>query len=99
MESKTKPQIPLKVDIVYNEPQELLDLVEQSEFITFMYEGAIAALKQAIRKNKSECVMFDITNYNFKVVLKKDYYKLFLTRAIKHFETVENYSLCSELVN
>jgi hypothetical protein len=98
MESKTKPQIPLKVDIVYNEQQELLDLVEQEEFVTFMYEGAIAALKQAIRKNKSECVIFDIINYNFKVVLKKDHYKSFLNKAIKHYESIENYPLCSELV-
>jgi hypothetical protein len=42
--------------------------------------------------------MFDIINYNFKVVLKKDHYKSFLNKAIKHYESIENYPLCSELV-
>jgi hypothetical protein len=98
MESKTKPQIPLQVDIEYNGPEELMDLASKEKFVTFMYEGAIAAVKQAIRKNKSECVMFDIANHNFKVVLKKDHYKQFLNKAIKHYESIEDYPQCSELV-
>lgn len=98
MKTETKPPIPLQVDIEYNELEELLDLASQEKFITFMYKGAIAAVKQAIRKNKSECVMFDIANHNLKAVLKKEHYKKFLNKAIKYYEQIEDYPQCSELV-
>jgi hypothetical protein len=98
MEQKFKLEFPLDLEIKYDHPQELLELASRPKFVTFMYEGAIAAVKQAIRKNKSECVMFDIANHNFKVVLKKDHYKQFLNKAIKHYESIEDYPQCSELV-
>jgi hypothetical protein len=64
-----------------------------------MFSSALAAIKQSIRKNKSECVIFSIQNYNVKVAIKKEHYKIFLNKAIKHYETLEDYSKCSELVS
>jgi hypothetical protein len=66
MEQKFKLEFPLDLEIKYDDPEELLELASQEKFVTFMYENAIAAVKQAIRKNKSECVMFDIANYNLR---------------------------------
>jgi len=99
MEQKYKLEFPLDVEIKYEDPEELLELAEQQEFVTFMFKNAIAAVKQAIRKNKSECVIFTISNYNVKVAIKKEHYKTFLNKAIKHYEKLEDYSKCSELVN
>jgi len=99
MEQKVKLEFPLQVEIKYDDAEELMELASQNEFVTFMFKNAIAAIKQAIRKNKSECVMFSIENYNLKVVVKKEHYKTFLNKAIKHYEALEDYTQCSELVN
>ena len=99
MEQKVKLEFPLQVEIKYDDTEELMELASQDEFVTFMLKNAIAAIKQAIRKNKSECVIFEITNYDLKVAIKKEHYKTFLNKAIKHYEAVEDYAQCSELVN
>ena len=65
----------------------------------FVTRNPAYAIKQAIRKNKSECVIFEITNYDLKVAIKKEHYKTFLNKAIKHYEALEDYAQCSELVN
>ena len=75
-----------------------MDYASQDAFVTFMFKNAIAPIKQAIRKNNSECVIFDILNYNLKVAIKKEHYKTFLNKAIKHYEILEDYTQCSELV-
>ena len=99
MEQKVKLEFPLQVEIKYDETEELMLLASQDEFVTFMFKNAIAAIKQAIRKNKSECVIYSIQNYNVTVAIKKEHYKTFLNKAIKHYEVLEDYAQCSELVN
>jgi hypothetical protein len=98
MEQKIKLEFPLQLEIKYDDTEELMGLASQDEFITFMFKNAIAALKQAIRKNKSECVIFEISNYDLKVAVKKEHYKTFLNKAIKHYEALEDYTQCRELV-
>jgi len=98
MEQKVKLEFPLQVEIKYEDTEELMLLATQDEFVTFMFKNAIAAIKQSIRKNKSECVIFDILNYNLKVAIKKEHYKTFLNKAIKYYEALEDYAQCSELV-
>jgi len=99
MKTQSKPSIPLKLEVKYDETEDLLDLATDEEFSTFILENAIIALKQAIRKNKSECVLFELVNYDFKVLIKKPKYKSLLNAAIKHYEKLEDYTKCSELVN
>ena len=98
MEQKFKLEFPLQVEIKYDDTEELMELASQEEFVKFMFKGAVAAIKQSIRKNKSECMIFEILNYNLKVIIKKEYYKQFLNKAIKHYESLEDYIQCSELV-
>jgi hypothetical protein len=99
MEQKLKLEFPLDLEIKYDDPEELFELATQEEFVIFMFSSALAAIKQSIRKNKSECVIFSIQNYNVKVAIKKEHYKIFLNKAIKHYETLEDYPKCSELVS
>jgi hypothetical protein len=99
MEQKFKLEFPLDLEIKYEDPEELFELATKEEFVTFMFRNAIAAIKQAIRKNKSECIIFSIQNYNVRIAIKKEHYKIFLNKAIKHYEALEDYAQCSELVN
>jgi hypothetical protein len=63
-----------------------------------LLENSLAALKQSIRKNKSECVLFDVTNLNLKVIIKKSNYKNLLNQILKYYEQIEDYQMCSEIV-
>ena len=98
MEQKFKLEFPLDLEIKYEDPEELFELASKEEFVTFMFKNTIAAIKQAIRKNKSECVIYSIQNYNVTVAIKKEHYKMFLNKAIRHYEKLEDYTQCSELV-
>jgi len=98
METAARLSIPLKLDIKYNDPEDLENLVLSEEFCDLVIENALAALKQAIRKNKSECVLFDLVTYNFKVKLPKSQYKLLLDEIIKYYEVREDYVKCKELL-
>ncbi len=53
MEQKFKLEFPLDLEIKYDDPEELFELASKDEFVTFMFGNAIAAIKQAIRKNKT----------------------------------------------
>jgi hypothetical protein len=43
-------------------------------------------------------MIYAIQNYNVTVAIKKEHYKTFLNKAIKHYEALEEYAKCSELV-
>ena len=99
MEKKDTWEIPLKFSLVYDDIEELNIIKSSDEFLELVYKGAVAALKQALKKNKSECIIFSIQNYNVRIAIKKEHYKTFLNKAIKHYEALEDYVQCSELVN
>lgn len=98
METQARLSIPLKLNIHYEEPEDLNNLIEDEPFRILVLENALAALKQAIRKNKSECVLFDLVNYNYKVKINKSQYKLLIDKIIKYYEVQEEYVKCKELV-
>jgi hypothetical protein len=93
-----KPQFPLKMEINYDSKEELDEFVHNGEFRILLLENSLAALKQSIRKNKSECILFDVTNLNLKVIIKKSNYKNLLNQILKHYEQIEDYPMCSEIV-
>ena len=78
MEKKATWNIPLKLNIMYDDPDDLTALETSDEFLNLIFEGAVAALKQAIRKNKSECILFEIVNLEAKIKINKT----------KHFERI-----------
>ena len=96
--SQQKPNLPLKIDIQYEEEEELDEMLLNEEFTTFILENSLVALKQAIRKNKSECVFAEVVNYNYKIKIPKTQYKNLIKVLLKHYEAKEDYSTCSELM-
>ena len=98
MEKKAEWEVPLKLNIMFDEIEDLEVLKQSDEFIELVYKGAIASLKQAIRKNKSECVLYEIVNHKAKIKIKKDGYENLLNKCIKHYENLEDYTTCQELL-
>lgn len=99
MSKKPEWDIPLKISLIYEESEDLEALKTSNEFLELIHKGSIAAIKQAIRKNKSECVLFEITNHNnAKIKIKKDKYKNLISNCIQYYENLEDYSTCQELL-
>lgn len=98
MENKAEWEIPLKISLTYDDAEDLEALKQSDEFLTLIFKGVIASLKQAIRKNKSECILLEIVNHNAKIKIKKDQYKDLLNKCISYYEQLEDYPTCQELV-
>jgi hypothetical protein len=98
MEKKDTWNIPLKLNIMYDDPDDLTALKTSDEFLNLIFEGAVAALKQAIRKNKSECILFEIVNLEAKIKIDKTQYEKLLSRCLSYYEKLEDYDTCQELV-
>ena len=98
MEKKDTWNIPLKLNIMYDDPDDLTALKTSDEFLNLIFEGAVAALKQAIRKNKSECILYDIVNLEAKIKISKNQYEKLLSNCLAYYEKIEDYSTCQELV-
>lgn len=98
MEKKATWEIPLKLNIMYDDPDDLIALESSDEFLDLIFKGAVAALKQAIRKNKSECVLFEIVNLESKIKINKAQYEKLLNNCLSYYEKLEDYDTCQELV-
>jgi hypothetical protein len=98
MEKKAEWEVPLKLNIMFDEVEDLEALKQSDEFLSLVFKGAVASLKQAIRKNKSECILFEIVNHNAKIKVKKEAYESLLDKCILYYEKLEDYTICQELV-
>lgn len=98
MEKKATWEVPLKLNIMYDDPDDLKALGSSDEFLDLIFKGAVAALKQAIRKNKSECVLFEIVNLESKIKINKTQYEKLLNNCLSYYEKLEDYDTCQELV-
>lgn len=98
MSKNTEMEIPLSLRIVYEEIEDIEVLKQSEEFLELIHKGAVAAIKQAIRKNKSDCVLFVVDNLNLKIKIEKSQYKKLLNSCIKYYENLEDYTTCQRLV-
>jgi len=98
MQPDQKPQFPIKLQIEYDEVEQLDEMLRNDEFTDFILGKTLIALKQSIRKNKSECVLIEVTNYNYKIKIPKTRYKNLIKSLLKYYESKEDYSTCSELI-
>jgi len=98
MSKTAETDIPLSLRIVFDEIEDIEVLKQNEEFLELIHRGAVAAIKQAIRKNKSECILFQIENLNLKIKIKKSQYKAIIDSCIKYYELIEDYQTCQKLV-
>jgi len=98
MSKNTEMEIPLSLRIVYDEIEDIEVLKQSEEFLDLIHKGAVAAIKQAIRKNKSECILFEVENLKLKIKIQKTEYKKIIDSCIKYYEKLEDYHTCQRLV-
>lgn len=89
---RTIPQVS-----IYGEKEELDSLVNDEDFITFILNESLAAIKQAIKNNEKEFCLLEISNLECKLIVKRKDFKKILEKIIEKFASSENYEGCKEI--
>ena len=95
---KQKERDILSIEILYDDKEELNELISSSDFNRLMFEEAIITIKNAINKQREIARMFYIPNLDCSVLLEQHNFKKVIDTAIKFYEQQEEYSKCAELV-
>jgi len=97
MKNKKEREI-LSIEILYDDKEELNELISSEDFNRLMFEEAIATIKNAVNKQRETARMFYIPNLDCSVLLEQRNFKKVIDTAIKFYEQQEEYDKCAELV-
>ena len=97
MKNKKEREI-LSIEILYDDKEELNELIDSNDFSRLMFEEAISTIENALSKKREVARMFYIPNIDCSVMLEQRNFQLVLDNAIKFYEQQEEYDKCAELV-
>jgi len=99
MEIMEEKQIhkPLALEITFNQKEDLLDLAQNEKYKKFILEETYKALKDNIPSKPERIQLFDIINFGFVISISSEDYNKCLYSVLKHFESIEDYSSCSDV--
>lgn len=97
--AKKKERDVLSIEITYDEPGELMALVENEEISKVLIDEAIDTIEHALVKKRKSARVCYVPNLECSVVLEQRNFIKVLDNAIKFYEHQENYNKCAELVN
>ena len=97
MKNKKEREI-LSIEILYDDKEELNELIDSNDFSRLMFEEAISTIENALSKKREVARMFYIPNIDCSVMLEQRNFQLVLDNAIKFYEQQEEYGKCAELV-
>jgi hypothetical protein len=95
---KKKERDILSIEIIYDEPAELDELVESEEFNKLLIDEAIDTIEHSLDKNRKSGRVCYIPNIECSVVLEERNFHRVIDNAIKFYEIQEDYKKCVELV-
>ena len=85
------------IELIYDNPEELMKLTEKSEFCEFILKDSLKAIKRAIKYKLKKVNLFNVLNLSVIIELDKSQYKSVLTRVEQHYANIENYEECSKI--
>ncbi len=85
------------IELIYDNPEELMKLTKKSEFCEFILNDSIKAIKKAIKYKLKKVNLFNVLNLSVIIELDKSQYKSVLTRAEQHYANIEDYEECSKI--
>lgn len=71
-------------------------LTEVPEVIQVVIDETVVAIKEGIAKKKKSINLFEITNSEFYIELKKEQWKSSLEKALEYYLEKEEYERCAE---
>ena len=99
MEKEKSSRKPLTLEILFQQKEDIQDLVNNKEYSSLILKESFIALKDAIKKKQSSIQLFDISNLGFIISIKKENYKPCLENILKYYEALEDYKTCSQITN
>lgn len=88
----------LQLEILYDEKEELDELLESEDFHELLYDEVIKIISEALEENSDTVKVAYISNIGHSIFLHKSNFKAALDKALKHYEKKEDYDKCSEIV-
>jgi hypothetical protein len=95
---KDKNTEPLNIELFFDDESDLEILMETKEFHDLLFNEVIRALKVAIEKKENKATILLLTNLRYALIVTKDNFASLIDNVILHFEKLENYEKCNELV-
>lgn len=71
-------------------------LTEVPEVIQVVIDETVVAIKEGIAKNKKSINLFEVTNSDYYIELKKEQWKSSLEKALEYYIEKEEYDRCIE---
>ena len=88
---------PLALEITFNQKEDLLELAQNEKYKKFILEETYKAIKDNISSKPERIQLFDIINFGFVISLDSKDFDKCLYSVLKHFESIEDYSSCSDV--
>ena len=88
----------LSIEILYDDKEDLNELVESEDFNKLLLNEAITSIQDALEKGEDKALVAYLSNLECKVLLDKEYFPPIIDKAIAFYEQEEDYVKCGELV-
>ena len=98
MGRKKKTREILTLEILYDEKEELDELIRSQDFHQLILDESIKVIEESIKIKQKEVKLFSISNLDCFVILEKSNFPKVLSKAIEFYEGKEDYDKCAELV-
>jgi hypothetical protein len=97
MTRAVKQYIPLNIELVIYEQEQINSLKESVEFKTFIFKHVLISIKDAIKNKLNEAKILNVVNFNYTLIINKTQFKDILNTILKFYEEQEEYLECKEI--
>ena len=88
----------LQLEILYDEKEELDELLQSEDFHELLYEEAIKVISESVEEKTDIVKLAHISNIDHSVMIHKPNFKPVLNKILKFYEKKEDYDKCSKIV-
>jgi hypothetical protein len=97
MTRAVKQHVPLNIELIIYEQEQINSLKESVEFKTFIFKHVLISIKDAIKNKLNEAKILNVVNFNYTLIINKTQFKDILNTILKFYEEQEEYLECKEI--
>ena len=88
---------PTVLELIFRDKQDLKNLSNKEEFITFIVNDSLNSIKNALENNLDRVELFNIFNLSLSVELERPHYKNVLNKITQFYIRQEDYETCDDI--
>tara|TARA_R110000823_G_scaffold125782_2_gene252768 strand:+ start:687 stop:1037 length:351 start_codon:yes stop_codon:yes gene_type:complete len=85
------------IELIWDSTDELDDLYNSPEFVSFILKKSYSSITNAIENNLDKVELFNIFNVSVIIELNKDNYIPVLNKIVNYFISIEDYEECEKI--